>query len=130
MAKSILQASPFEISVGFDPRELYFIAGFSDNSEEWSYSAESAIEAIINFLNKESSHMEIKSEPRMRLAQFNPIVSIGIGKALDSLEQTARDEETTVPALLASHLNCKTLEIFIINAGAPRPKVPYGADIE
>lgn len=115
-----MNPASFEIVIAFDPRELWFVASFSDCQTEWSYSHDSALEALENFLERNGTLFGIEKEPRVRLAGVKSLVVAVDGKSRWSLKKSAAELDSTILKLLESRLKVVVSEVFVVEGGLPR----------
>lgn len=103
--------NPLVLGCYFDPRELFYNAGFDDFGIQWSYDFDSTLKALENFIDGVGTNNEVKFSVTQILAE-NPTVVIKFDEksyaklALESLERKQSPE-----ALLKTLLRVTDLQI-------------------
>lgn len=100
-----------QITLTFDPRELYYVAGFSDSLVEWSFDHESAAAALLRF-KKGENRLSTPTRDLSSILQSNPpVIVTASGEAADSLRKSAEKMGTSVYQFVRKILGVDQVEL-------------------
>lgn len=102
------------LSIVFDPRELWFCAGFNFSImgiAQWSQDPDSAARALERFLNDDNDFTEVHIPARKAILESSKVVVKLSAKALSSLQSSSRQKQISVEEWLGEMLGSPNVEI-------------------